>query len=112
MDKQDVYRLVMQIPRGRVTTYGAIAKALGNPRATRRVGQILKHNPLPITVSCHRVIHADGRLGGYCGNKPSAIKKKSRFLRAEGIEFTVKQKKLCVATLPRILFTEFKWRLK
>ena len=62
---EDVYELLKKIPVGKVTTYGDLAKALGNPSASRIVGKILGQNPNPIQVPCHRVVMSNGKLGGY-----------------------------------------------
>lgn len=56
-----IYRLVRQVPTGRVTTYGAIASALKLP-SPRQVGYWLHRNSRPDTIACHRVVRADGRL--------------------------------------------------
>ena len=58
---------VHRIPRGRVATYGMIARALGSPGATRAVGSACARNPLPLFIPCHRVGRSDGTLGGYAG---------------------------------------------
>ncbi|RLF66301.1 MAG: endonuclease V [Thermoplasmata archaeon] len=79
-----IYDLVRQIPEGFVTTYGAIARALGDIRASRAVGEVLSINPTPIVVPCHRVIMSDGSLGGY--THPEGIKRKMELLRKEGVE--------------------------
>ena len=71
------------IPMGRVTTYGAIAKAMGIPGAARAVGQALGANPNPIVVPCHRVVRADGVLGGYSGGHGPATK--AKLLAHEGV---------------------------
>ncbi len=55
------------IPRGRVSTYGRIARHLGMPGASRAVGRALATNPFAILIPCHRAIAADGSLGGYQG---------------------------------------------
>ena len=57
-----VFEAVKLIPKGKVTTYGAIAAYLGNPRACRAVGNALHKNDKPIIVPCHRVVNASGRL--------------------------------------------------
>ncbi len=62
MKAKEVFELVKKIPAGKVTTYGAIARALGSPRGSRLVGQILHGNREPIVVPCHRVVFADGSL--------------------------------------------------
>lgn len=79
----DVYDIVAQIPEGKVTTYGDIARALGHPGASRAIGRILNRNPNPITTPCHRVIKSDGKLGGYAFGK---IRKKE-LLKKEGLCF-------------------------
>lgn len=81
--RRQVYRLTSQIPKRRVSTYGAIARALGRPAASRAVGRILHVNPTPIRVPCHRVVHADGRLGGYGGS--GGTSKKVELLNKEGV---------------------------
>lgn len=76
-----VYDAISNIPRGEVITYGFLAKILkSSPRA---IGQALKRNPYAPNVPCHRVIHSDGRIGGYNGIKNS--KKKINLLKNEGI---------------------------
>ena len=64
--QNDVYGQVRKIPRGSVTTYGLVAKAIGcgSPRA---IGQALARNPFAPEVPCHRVVHSDLRLGGFQG---------------------------------------------
>lgn len=79
LDKK-VLSLVAKIPKGKVMTYGAIARIAGtSPRA---VGRVLGANPRPIIVPCHRVVRSDGSLGGYSGG----IRKKVELLKKEGIE--------------------------
>ena len=82
----DVYDLLLKIPAGKVSTYGDLAKALGNPSASREVGRILGRNPNPITVPCHRVVMSDGKVGGYANGSD----KKRELLEEEGISFTGK----------------------
>jgi methylated-DNA-[protein]-cysteine S-methyltransferase len=64
-----VWRALSTIPFGETVSYGAIARSLGMPRASRAVGAANAHNPLSIVVPCHRVIGADGSLTGYAGGK-------------------------------------------
>jgi methylated-DNA-[protein]-cysteine S-methyltransferase len=80
---KDVYDLLLQIPVGKVSTYGDLAKALGNPSASRIIGRILGKNPNPIKVPCHRIVMSDGKLGGYM----YGISKKRELLENEGISF-------------------------
>lgn len=75
-----VYRLTKKVPEGRVTTYGEIARALGN-KGYRAVGQALHVNPYAPLVPCHRVVASDGSLGGFA----SGLKKKIRLLEQEGV---------------------------
>ena len=62
---QRVFEIARTIPRGSTLTYGAIAARLGDPNAARAVGQALGHNPFVLIVPCHRVLAADGGLGGF-----------------------------------------------
>lgn len=80
----DVYDLLLQIPAGKVSTYGDLAKALGNPSSSRIIGRILGKNPNPIKVPCHRVVMSDGKVGGYFYGSD----KKKELLEKEGISFT------------------------
>lgn len=72
-----------EIPRGRVTTYGLLARAAGRAEAARAAGAAVGRNPDAPRVPCHRVIRSDGRLGGYSGQ--GGIKTKIRLLRREGL---------------------------
>jgi methylated-DNA-[protein]-cysteine S-methyltransferase len=65
--RQAVWRAVQTIPYGETLSYGAIATAIGNPRAGRAVGTANGANPIPIVVPCHRVLGSDGSLTGYGG---------------------------------------------
>lgn len=60
-----VYKIVLNIPVGRVRSYKWVAEKAGSPRACRAVGQILKNNPYPIIIPCHRVVNSGGESGGY-----------------------------------------------
>lgn len=68
--RRRVYEHLLTIPFGATTTYGAIAKALKDPNATRAVGLANGANPIPIVVPCHRVIGAKGALTGFGGGLP------------------------------------------
>ncbi len=78
------YELVTQIPKGSVSTYGALARALGDVRASRAVGRMLNMNPHPIVVPCHRVVMSDGSIGGF----GMGVEKKIRLLGEEGVSVT------------------------
>jgi len=71
-----------QIPRGCVSTYGRVAQSIGVPGGARAVGNALARNPFPIVIPCHRVVRADGRLGGFRGGGEM----KRALLEMEGVE--------------------------
>lgn len=60
-----VWQALLTIPRGRTTTYSRIAEHIGRPTASRAVGNAVGQNPVAILIPCHRVVRADGTLGGY-----------------------------------------------
>lgn len=62
-----VHRHLPEIGYGRTQSYGEVARLVGNPKAVRAVGTACATNPLPVVVPCHRVLRADGSLGGYVG---------------------------------------------
>jgi O-6-methylguanine DNA methyltransferase len=80
-----VLKLCSRVPEGRVTTYGEIAKAAGKPGSSRAVGQVLKRNPRPVEIPCHRVVRSDGKLGGYGGSGRENEERKKALLRREGV---------------------------
>jgi methylated-DNA-[protein]-cysteine S-methyltransferase len=85
--QQRVYEFIREIPRGRVTTYASIGRAL-RCRSAQAIGQALKRNPLSPEVPCHRVIRADLTLGGYSGQMLGAkVREKLALLKSEGVEF-------------------------
>lgn len=69
----DFHRQVLEelarVHFGDTTTYKALAERVGNPKAVRAVGSACARNPLPLLVPCHRVLRADGSLGGYRGGE-------------------------------------------
>lgn len=65
--QKQVWRALTDIPYGETRTYGEIAAAVGNPRASRAVGMANHRNPIPILIPCHRVIGKSGTLTGYAG---------------------------------------------
>jgi len=60
-----VYKAVLSIPLGQVRSYKWVAQKAGSPDAVRAVGQVLKRNPYPLIIPCHRVIRSDNKIGGY-----------------------------------------------
>jgi methylated-DNA-[protein]-cysteine S-methyltransferase len=77
-----VLHKLQEIPRGAVVSYQALAALAGAPNGARAVGNALHNNPVPIYIPCHRVIAADGRIGGYGGGGA----RKLQLLRSEGFE--------------------------
>jgi methylated-DNA-[protein]-cysteine S-methyltransferase len=77
---EQCYALLKRVPKGRVTTYKAIAEALGT-KAYRAVGSAMRANPHPVDVPCHRVVKSDGSLGGYV----YGAAKKAALLESEGV---------------------------
>ncbi len=68
--ERSVWQALCAIPFGTTTSYGAIARAIGNPGAARAVGAANNANPIALVIPCHRVIGADGQLVGYGGGLP------------------------------------------
>jgi methylated-DNA-[protein]-cysteine S-methyltransferase len=75
-----VWRELQRIPRGQAISYKELAQRIGNPKASRAVGQANGRNPIPLIIPCHRVINADGGLGGFS----SGLDRKRWLLRHEG----------------------------
>jgi O-6-methylguanine DNA methyltransferase len=84
--QQLVWKTLCRIPYGQSRSYKWVAEQIENPKSVRAVGQANGRNPIPIIVPCHRVINADGTLGGYSGGRD--IKKK--LLAIEGIKINAK----------------------
>jgi methylated-DNA-[protein]-cysteine S-methyltransferase len=76
-----VWEELTAIPYGQTRSYGEVASAIGNPRASRAVGSANKRNCIPILIPCHRVIKSDGGIGGY--NSGTHIKR--ALLKLEGV---------------------------
>lgn len=79
-----VYKKLLEVPRGKVTTYGELAKAVGLKNGQRAIGRIMNKNPFPVIVPCHRVILSSGKVGGYAWGQ----KVKSNMLSREGIQIS------------------------
>jgi methylated-DNA-[protein]-cysteine S-methyltransferase len=86
--RERVLDVVRHIPKGKVMTYGEVARRAGSPRAFRAVGTIMSHN-YDTTVPCHRVVHADGTPGNY---NRGGNRRKTALLQAEGVSLHYMQK--------------------
>ncbi|NPE07889.1 MAG: MGMT family protein [Asgard group archaeon] len=89
--QQAILRLLAEVPEGKVTTYGDLAKELfkRNPKfkpTARAVGTTMRNNPCGPYIPCHRVIKSDGAIGNFRGGAPGAVKEKAAMLRDEGVE--------------------------
>ena len=85
--RQRVWTLLLEIPFGETTTYGALTtrlKAAGVPASPQAVGGAVGHNPISILIPCHRVVGANGSLTGYAGG----VEKKRFLLELEGADLT------------------------
>lgn len=89
--QQAILRLLAEVPKGKVTTYGDLAKELSkrdykwSPKASRAVGTTMKNNPCGPQIPCHRVIKSDGSVGNFRGGEDGAVDEKVTMLRDENI---------------------------
>ena len=89
--QQAVLRVLAEVPKGKVTTYGDLAKELAkrepkwSPRASRAVGTTMRNNLCGPQIPCHRVVKSDGGIGSFRGGREGAVDEKSSMLRAEGV---------------------------
>ena len=79
--RKKVYAAAAGIPKGRVSTYGEIARAAGSPKAARAVGNLMGKNPFSPIVPCHRVVKSKGEIGGFA----TGTAEKEKMLKSEGI---------------------------
>lgn len=85
-----VYKGTMRIPKGKVTTYGRLARMAGSKKLARAVGNAMARNPLPLVVPCHRVVPSTLRVGNYGGGgteKGHGGRVKRELLIREGVRF-------------------------
>ncbi len=80
--EQKIYKKLLQVPKGQITTYGELAKAVGLKNGQRVVGKIMNKNPYPVIIPCHRVIMSTGKIGGYAFGEQI----KTKLLNDEGIQ--------------------------
>ncbi len=77
-----IYKKLLQVPRGKITTYGELSKAVGLRNGQRVIGRIMNKNPYPVIIPCHRVVNSNGQIGGYAYGQDV----KTNMLYKEGIE--------------------------
>ena len=80
--EQKIYKKLLEVPKGQITTYGELAKAVGLKNGQRSVGKIMNKNPYPVIIPCHRVVMSTGKIGGYAYGENI----KTKMLSDEGIE--------------------------
>ena len=78
---RQAYAELLKIGYGETTTYGAIARTLGDVAMSRAVGQAMGANPIPLVIPCHRVLGADGKTGGF--SSPGGVTAKMKMLALE-----------------------------
>lgn len=83
--KETIYQLARKIPKGKVATYGQLARLAGRPNAARAVGGFMRTNPDAPNTPCHRVVAKNGDLTGYSMGKGVSTKK--QMLKREGVHF-------------------------
>ena len=86
--QRQVLQQACRISRGKVATYSGLAEKVGKPGAARAVGTVMANNPFPIMIPCHRVIRADGTLGGFGGG----LKMKKKMLKSEDVKIDSRQR--------------------
>jgi len=79
---QKVYKKLLEVPEGMITTYGDLAKSVGLKNGQRMIGRIMNKNAFPVIIPCHRVIKSDGKVGGYAYGEDVKI----NMLSKEGIK--------------------------
>ncbi len=79
---EKIYKKLLQVPKGQITTYGELAKAVGLKNGQRVVGKVMNKNPYPVIIPCHRVVMSTGKIGGYAFGKNI----KTNMLNDEGIK--------------------------
>jgi methylated-DNA-[protein]-cysteine S-methyltransferase len=80
--QQKIFKKLLEVPKGQITTYGELAKSVGLKNGQRAVGKIMNKNPYPVIIPCHRVVMSTGKVGGYAYGEHVKIK----MLHDEGIE--------------------------
>jgi methylated-DNA-[protein]-cysteine S-methyltransferase len=79
---EKIYKKLLEVPKGQITTYGELARSIGLKNGQRVVGKMMNKNPYPVIIPCHRVVMSTGKIGGYAYGENVKIK----MLNDEGIE--------------------------
>ena len=79
---EKIYKKLLQVPKGQITTYGELAKSVGLKNGQRVVGKMMNKNPYPVIIPCHRVVMSTGKIGGYAYGENV----KTKMLNDEGIK--------------------------
>ncbi len=80
--EQKVYKKLLDVPKGKVTTYKELANSVGLKNGQRIIGKIMNKNKYPVIIPCHRVVMSNGKIGGYAYGDKS----KAKMLSNEGIK--------------------------
>ena len=80
--EEKIYKKLLDVPKGQITTYGELAKAVGLKNGQRVVGRVMNKNPYPVIIPCHRVVMSTGKIGGYAFGQDIKVK----MLSDEGIK--------------------------
>ena len=80
--EKKIYKKLLQVPSGRITTYAELSRSIGLEHGQRLIGQVMKKNPFPVIVPCHRVVKSDGTVGGYAYGS----ERKKHMLSKEGLK--------------------------
>ncbi|MEX0862209.1 methylated-DNA--[protein]-cysteine S-methyltransferase [Nitrosopumilus sp.] len=80
--QQKIFKKLLEVPKGQITTYGELAKSVGLKNGQRTVGKIMNKNPYPVIIPCHRVVMSTGKVGGYAYGEHVKIK----MLNDEGVK--------------------------
>ena len=79
---EKIYKKLLEVPKGQITTYGELARAVGLKNGQRIVGKMMNKNPYPVIIPCHRVVMSTGKIGGYAYGENV----KTKMLNDEGIK--------------------------
>ena len=79
--EKKIYKKLLQVPSGKITTYGELSRAIGLKNGQRVIGRVMKNNPFPVIVPCHRVVKSNREVGGYA----FGVNIKRNMLTKEGI---------------------------